>query len=174
MPPFKDAQFDALPVATSRAPFLRVSAGEIVALGYSTILDLCSLGRQTDFEEDSAVREARPSLETPWKPQASLLLTDSAALAANAESFGLQTAQIRLATCDVLNAIMQRREPWYRSVSGVRGREHKFEFASTATKSQAVAIFKRPQPCNDFRQPRWEWQRWPIGFIGQIGRQQMQ
>lgn len=119
---------------------------------------MCSL-RPESAAAVSAIHPADHSDAGLWKAEASVLLTDCPAVASNAESFGLHAAKTRLVTKEVMHIVLERREPGYSTVSGIRGKARASEVALPVTRSQMVGIFRQPQPCEAFHRPRYEWHR---------------
>ncbi|KAL8448953.1 hypothetical protein Emag_003805 [Eimeria magna] len=126
----------------------------MVVLGMETLRSICSL-RPKAHSAKAAAGDADGTIgEKPWEPKASLLVTDSPAMAYNFESLGLHAAQARLTTSDIMGIVLERKQPAYTTVSKGAQTPRKLDFAPSNMRSQVAGIFRQPQPAEDFVRPR--------------------
>ena len=133
-----------------------LACGEMAVLGINTLHNLCTLHNQSS-SANSDMGIAESSAQKAWKAEPLLVLTDSVAFAASPELPCTGAAETRLVTRDVMHAILERKLPAYTAFSGGYGKREE-QGATTKRPNQTAAIFKQPQPCDGFQQPRWEWQ----------------
>ncbi|KAL8429162.1 hypothetical protein Efla_006298 [Eimeria flavescens] len=132
----------------------RSTSGQLVVLGVDTLRSICSLPPRVAVASENPAAEGQP-VEGKWKPEASVILTDSLSLATKAASSGLTAERIELATKEVMNVVSERRQPAYTAVSGVRDKSLESDFPPSLMRAQAAAIFTVPPPCEDFVKPRF-------------------
>ncbi|KAL8271333.1 hypothetical protein Esti_004772 [Eimeria stiedai] len=147
----------------------RSTCGEMVVLGVDTLRSICSLHPKAQSTIPAAGTADGAAAVEPWKPEASLLLTDSPTLACDSESLSLHAAQTRLTTSDIMNIVLERKQPAYTLVSRASRTPQKLDFAPSAMRGQAAGIFPQPQPVEDFVRARFVLALDRLRYIWNVG-----
>lgn len=135
---------------------LRSTCEEFAVLGIDLLRSLSSSHSHSDHVLSNHCT-SKSAAVVCWQPEATLLLTDCASLATNASASGLHALKVRLATRKVMNLIFKRNAPTYAAIPGGSKKTLNEGMHLCEELSQTVGVFKRPQPCRDFLQPRCGW-----------------